>query len=216
MIDILLYISTGLIIFSFLGYFILVMLGNKKITNSNGFDITKDIISEYNTINIIESKNYFTVYNIKRKVIKLSTKCYYGNNISNISLSLLEAGISIEDNNNNKYIELFRKVFSNLKILYIFPLISLIINHSTYNVSDAKVSLILISIFSIISYILINIKNQSYMWISNNISKVKEISKKNSKKIMDFINKLLVLDKLIFFGELVMIIRFIAILLEIN
>ena len=30
------------------------------------------------TINIIESKNYFSIYNLKRKVIKLATKSYYG------------------------------------------------------------------------------------------------------------------------------------------
>lgn len=215
MLDILMYISTGLILVSFVGYFLLILLGNKKITNSNGFDITKDMISEYNSINVIESKNYFTIYNIKRKVIKLSTKCYYGNKLSDISLSLIEAGISIVDNKKNKYIDLFRKIFNNLKMLYIFPIIAILINNVTYTISDAKVSIIFIILFSVISYILIDIKNEAGIWISDNISRIKDISKENKDKIKNFINKLVLLDKFILIGEFIMIIRFVGILLEI-
>ena len=118
------YSSSFLIIGSFIGYFLIIIFGNKKVTDDNGFDVIKDIISEYDSINVIESKSYFSIYNIKRKVIKLSTKCYYGNTISDISLSLMEAGISIIDSNKNKYINFFSMMFSNLKILYIFPLLS--------------------------------------------------------------------------------------------
>ena len=213
--NILLHISSLLIIGSFTLYFIFIILGNKKVTEENGFDITKDIISEYNSINIIESKSYFTIYNIKRKVIKLSTRCYYGNTISDISLSLIEAGISVVDSFKNKYIDIFRKIFSNLKILYIFPLVSLIINYSTYNISDAKVSLVFIILFTVVSYILIDIKSQACMWISDNIKKIKNINNNNFNKIINYINRLILLDKLIFFSELIMIIRCIAIMLEV-
>ena len=51
------------------------------------------------------------------------------------------------------------------------------------------------------------------MWISDNIKKIKGISKDNSLKIISFINRLILLDKFIFFGELIMIIRFVVILL---
>lgn len=216
MINILLYLSTGLILVGFIGYILLIMLGDKKVTDSDGFNITKDIISKYNTINIIESKNYFTMYNIKRKVIKLSSKCYYGNDISSISVALIEAGISVIDSDKNKYIDLFRNIFSNLKILYIFPIIAIFINHATYNISDAKVSMLFIIIFSVITYMFIDIKNQAYSWINDNIEKIKEINKDNRIKIFNFISKLIFVDKIIFFGELVMIIRMVAILLEIN
>ena len=57
MIDLFLYVSIGLVLLGFIFYFILIIIGmNKNITKSNGFDITKDIISSYNSINIIESK----------------------------------------------------------------------------------------------------------------------------------------------------------------
>lgn len=217
MINILLYVSTGLILVSFLSYFLIILLGNRKIVSkSNGFDITKDIISEYNAINIIESKGYLTVYNIKRKVIKLATRCYYGSDISSISLSLIEAGISVVDSYKNKYINLFRGIFTNLKMLYIFPVLAIFINYASYNISDAKVSMIFIILFSVMTYMFIDIKSQACTWISDNLTKIKDISKENSLKIINFINKIMLLDKIIFFGELVMIVRLVAILLKIN
>lgn len=214
MINILMYVSTGLIIISFIGYFLLVLFSNKKVTNSIGFDITKEIIFQYNSINVIESKGYLTTYNIKRKVIKLSTRCYYGNSLSDISLSLIEAGISIVDDTKNKYIDLFRKIFSNLKILYIFPLIAIIINHLTYNISDANISIIIVILFAVISYMLYDVKSSSYFWISENIGKIKDINKNSCLMIINYINKMLWLDKFIFVGELIMILRFILILLR--
>ena len=217
MIEILLYVSSGLIILGYVLYLFIILIGRSKIvSDSDGFDVTKDIISEYNSINVIESKNYFTVYNIKRRVIRLNTKCYYGNSLSDITLSLIEAGISIIDDYKNKYINLFRQLVPNLKLLYIFPILSLFINHSTYNVSDARVSIIFIILFMIISYILYNIKYDACFCISNNIKKIKEISKDNHNRVIRFMNKILWLDKFIFFGEFIMILRSILILLEIN
>lgn len=206
--------SLVLILGAFVGYFLLIIFGNIKVTDDNGFDITKDIISEYDSINVIESKGYFTIYNIKRKVIRLSSKCYYGNKISDISLSLVEAGISIVDNNKNKYIQVLKKIFPNLKVLYIFSILSLIINYLTYTISDAKVSLIIIGMFSVISYMLIDIKSDASMWVASNVYKLKNISKKNEIIISNYINRLLLFDKLIFLGQLVMLIRCIFIMMN--
>ena len=217
MIAILLYVSNGMILLSYLGYFIMIMIGrNNIVSKSDGFDVTKDIISEYNSINIIESSCYFTIYNIKRKVIKLATKSYYGKDHSSIALSLNEAGISVVDNHKNKYINMFRTIFYNLKLLYIFPIIALIISNSSFNINDAKFSMIFVLLFVFISYMLIDIKNLGYYWVSNNIKKIKDISKEKRDKVLIFMNRLILLDKIIYFSELIMIIRFILILFEIN
>ena len=216
MVNMLLYVSVGLIMFSYIGYVLMILFSNDKVTDSNGFDITKDMISEYDRINIIESKGYFSVYNIKRKVIKLSTKCYYGNTLGNVSLSLIEAGISILDNEKNKYIDLFRKIFNNLKILYLFPIIAIFITGATYSISDAKISIVLIMFFCVISYILYDIKSFVCFWICNNIKKVEGINKNNDSKIRSFVNKLLWVDKGILLGELIMFARCILIIFKIN
>ena len=212
--DILFYLSCLLIGGSYILYFLFVLLGNKtKISNSNGFDLSKDMISEYNSINIIESTGKFTFYNIKRRVIKLSSKCYYGYDLISISLSLIESGISIIDSKKNKYIDLFRKVFSNLKILYIFPILALLINNVTYMISDVKVSMLFIVIFTVISYVLIDIKSNALDVISLGLEKNKDINKDNVNRIITFINRILWLDKLMFFGELIIILRFVYIML---
>lgn len=215
MLNILLYISNILIIFTYILYLMMILLNQKKsVSRNTGFDVAKDIIEEYNSINIIENSGYFTTYNIKRRVIKLSKKCYYGKSLSMISLALIEAGISAIDNNNNKYINLIKHTFSNIKILYIFPIIAIIISNSTYNIYDAKINLILLVVLSFISYITINIKNESISWIKNNIYKIKEIKKNNQEKIIKFIKALLELDKIIIYSEIIMIIRIFFIILQ--
>lgn len=217
MLNILLYCSISLVIFGYVLYFILILFGRfKEISKIEGFDVSKDIISEYNNINIIESKSYFSLYNIKRKVIKLSTKCYYGKDLSSISLSLIEAGVSIVDNNKNKYINFLRNIFNNLKLLYIFPIISLFINSLSFYVSDAKVGIVFLLIFTFVIYIILDIKGEAISWVSNNLDKIKEISKENINRINKFMNKILWCDKLIYYGHFIMIIRLILIIFEIK
>ena len=212
MISILMYISTGLIIFGFLLYFVMFLLNNKKIIDSNdGFNVTKDILREYDSINIVENKSIFTVYNIKRKVIKIASKCYYGNSVSDIAIPLMEAGISAIDNNHNKYINFFRKIINNLKLLYILPVLALLINGISYNINDALLGLFLLVIFMGVNYILIDIKSNAYTWLSENLKLIKE---NDVDKILHFVNRIILCDKIIFIGELVMIIRFVGILLQ--
>ena len=215
MVEILMYISNGLIVLSFILYFILILIGRmKKVTDNDGFNITKDIIHEYNSINIILSKGYFTVYNIKRRVIRMANRCYYGNTISDIAIPLIEAGISSVDDKKNKVINFLRNIFPNIKCLYIFPLVCVIINSQTYNISDAKVSIVFFILFAIISYIVIDIKSNGIFNISNKINKIKDMSKENKKSIISFMNKVNSLDKLIFIGELLMVIRCVMIMLD--
>ena len=191
----------------------LVLIGRrKKITNSDGFNVTKDILNEYNSINIILSKSYFTVYNIKRRVIKMAKSCYSGNTLSDISIPLIEAGISSVDDRKNRVINLFRNICPNLKILYIFSLVAIFINEQTFNISDAKVSIIFFILFAIISYMVISIKESGKWNVSNNIDKI--ISKENGIKVISFMNKVSVLDKLIFISELLMIMRTVMIILD--
>ena len=208
------YIADGLIILAFMVYLLMVFASSKKkITDSNAFDITKDMLSNYDQINIIENKNLFTVYNIKRRVVKLASRCYYSNDASDIGVSLLEAGTSGIDDYKNKTINFFRGVLPNLKLLYVLPILAIVINNATYEVSDAKVSLAIIAIFSFVEYLLIGIKGNAITWIDDNIKKVKEINKDNRGKILSFINNVILLDKVIFISELLIIIRCVMIIL---
>lgn len=211
MLIILMYIANGLIIFAFLWYLLLVILNsNNKFTESDGFNVTKDILSEYDSINIIENKSIFTVYNLKRKVIKIASKRYYGNSLSDVAIPLMEAGVSVS---NSKYLDILGKVLSNLKKLYILPIIIIIVNSVTYSLGDARIAIPLVAICALASYIIIDIKNSAYIWLDKHINNKLKI---NKEKTLKFINKIIMIDKLIFFGELLMIIRFVAIILGIN
>lgn len=209
------YITNGLIILALISYILIVFLNRKKkITDSTAFDITKDILSDYDHINIIENKSIFTVYNIKRRVIKLASKCYYGNTIGDIGVSLIEAGISAIDNYKNKFINFLRSIIPNLKLLYLLPILAIGINMMTYNVSDAKVSIVFIILFSMLQYFLIDIKSNAIVWIYDNIKIVKEVNKDSKEKILKFINNIILIDKIIFISELLIIVRCVAIILN--
>ena len=211
MINYLIYISNGLIIIGFFLYLLLILCSNKRITNSDGFNVTKDILNEYNSINIIENKSIITVYNIRRKVIKIASKCYYGNKVSDIGVPLMEAGISIVDDKKNNFISFVSKLRPNLKFLYILPIIAVIFN-SVASIGDAKLGLVITCIFTIISYMLINVKMEAVNLICDKLNKV--IDKNDSIFVIKFLNRIMLCDKLIFIGELVMVIRFVAMLLK--
>ena len=170
MIEILKYISSGLIIISLICYLLNILINkSKKISDDDGFNITKDIIQEYDMINIIENTGIISYYNLRRGVIKLSSKSYYGSDLSHIGIGLMEAGVSVIDKKGNKFINIFKNIVSNLKILYIFPIITVIVNFITYTKGDAKIGLILVIISTLVIYMINGILINANDWVCNNI-----------------------------------------------
>ena len=83
----------------------------------------------------------------------------------------------------------------------------------TYTVGDAKLGIILVVISTVISYMFIAILSEAFNWIVDNIKKIKVISKGNRDKVINYINNIISLNKLMFLGELLVIIRMVAVLL---
>lgn len=210
------YIVMGFILGGYL-YYILIVLGNRnKISEESSFNIIKDLIHNYNSINVILNECIFTIYNIKRRVIKLSNKCYYGKSLSDVGISLMEAGISVIDNNKNREINFFRRFFSNLKWLYVIPLVVIFIISEINTTEDGVILEFLIFISIYFMYMFINIKNKAYNWIVMNIDRIKQINKKDQMKVINFINKMMLCDKFIFWGELVGFLKVVMILLNLK
>lgn len=210
------YIVMGFILGGYL-YYILIVLGNRnKISEESSFNIIKDLIHNYNSINVILNEGIFTIYNIKRRVIKLSNKCYYGKSLSDVGISLMEAGISVIDNNKNREINFFRRFFSNLKWLYVIPLVVIFIISQINTTEDGVILEFLIFISIYFMYMFINIKNKAYNWIVMNIDRIKQINKKDQMKVINFINKMMLCDKFIFWGELVGFLKVVMILLNLK
>lgn len=210
------YIVMGFILGGYL-YYILIVLGNRnKISEESSFNIIKDLIHNYNSINVILNEGIFTIYNIKRRVIKLSNKCYYGKSLSDVGISLIEAGISVIDNNKDREINFFRRFFSNLKWLYVIPLVVIFIISQINTTEDGVILGFLIFISIYFMYMFINIKNRAYYWIVMNIDRIKQINKKDQMKVINFINKMMLCDKFIFWGELVGFLKVVMILLNLK
>lgn len=210
------YIVMGFILGGYL-YYILIVLGNRnKISEESSFNIIKDLIHNYNSINVILNEGIFTIYNIKRRVIKLSNKCYYGRSLSDVGISLMEAGISVIDNNKDREINFFRRFFSNLKWLYVIPLVVIFIISEINTTEDGVILGFLIFISIYFMYMFINIKNKAYNWIVMNIDRIKQINKKDQMKVINFINKMMLCDKFIFWGELVGFLKVVMILLNLK
>lgn len=210
------YIVMGFILGGYLCY-ILIVLGNRnKISEESSFNIIKDLIHNYNSINVILNEGIFTIYNIKRRVIKLSNKCYYGRSLSDVGISLMEAGISVIDNNKDREINFFRRFFSNLKWLYVIPLVVIFIISEINTTEDGVILGFLIFISIYFMYMFINIKNKAYNWIVMNIDRIKQINKKDQMKVINFINKMMLCDKFIFWGELVGFLKVVMILLNLK
>ena len=209
MLNVLLYLSTGLIIFVFIFYMLLVLFSKNNDLDNTGFDVSNELLSSYDGIKIIFSKGLFSYYDIKRKIIKLNQKCYYGKSIMDISISLIKTGSFISDNKGNKFIELCRKIIPSLKILYILPIVSVFISCSTYSINDSKLSMFIILLFVILHFSIINLKKETQDLILE-----QKIELKN--KIMSFVKLLISLDYLILVGYILMMFRFVMIIFNIN
>ena len=91
---------------------------------------------------------------------------------------------------------------------------AIVISLLTYNYIDVNINIIIMVLLLIIMYMLIDVRTMSFMWIKDNIKKFKTLSRKNIIDINDYINRLLISDKLIFIGELGLLLRFFVILIS--
>ena len=128
----------------------------------------------------------------------------------------MEAGISVIDNNKDREINFFRRFFSNLKWLYVIPLVVIFIISQINTTEDGVILGFLIFISIYFMYMFINIKNRAYNWIVMNIDRIKQINKKDQMKVINFINKMMLCDKFIFWGELVGFLKVVMILLNLK
>ncbi len=192
------------IIITTIPYLLLLItyITNKKETNITASENILKILENEDNINFVESKdNYFSHYNIKRRIIKLTSKTYDSKTIFSQATSSLLAGYSLINNNLINYLS---KIINKLKIFTIIPLISLTLTILAHNTGDCKIALIIIIITAIIEYIIYNLTETAI----NNIKPTKDTNK---------ILKIFLLNtKLFFIGNLIQILRLIIIIMEIK
>lgn len=192
------------IILTIVPYLILLItyISNRKKTNITTSDNIIKILKNDNKISFIESKDsFFSYYNIKRKIIKLSKETYDSNTYFHVALSSLLVGYSLINNNIINYLSY---IINKLRIISIMPIISIILSIYASNIADSKIALIIIIIIAIIQYIL----NALTEIAVNNV-------KKNNTKINNILDTFLLTTKIYFIATLVQILRLVIIIIKI-
>ena len=212
--NILLIISTLLILYIYLNLLLLKLKNKNNIVKEyTGFDLSKEITSNYDEINIIESKEtLLSKYNLKRKIIKLTTKDYNNNDYYTLSIASLLSGYSLININKDKYLRTISHIFKNIDYLPKSIIISLIISILSNNIGDSKVSLIILSIITIYQYLIININELANTNTNNSLKKL--LKKEEYNYITKIKNSITKNHTLSFIISLILILRLVLIILK--
>lgn len=211
----LLLISIILISISYLRI-ILTYFKTKKIniTNINGFDLAKELTSNYDEINIVESKEInISKFNLKRRIIKLTNKDYNSNNIFDLSKVTFLSGYSLLTLNKDKNILVLSKILSSIDYLNKSSLLALLISILTRTAGDAKIAIILLLIIILIYQYLINEIN-----IASKDETIKPLKKLLTKEsyniILNIEDAYLSLNKISFITTLILLLRQVLIIIN--
>ena len=124
----------------------LVFIKNKnKKGLMTGFEIAKEITSNYDEINIVESKKvWMSQYHLKRNVIRLLPKHYEEDSCSSLAISAQLAGFSLGNMEQIPYFKIFSKFFVCMDWFNKSVLFATIICCCTNTIGDAKIGLVLL------------------------------------------------------------------------
>ena len=177
---------------------------NNKIDNYNGFDIAKEITSNYDEINIVSCNGLFSFYDVKRNVIRLNDKNYDGNSFVDISIGAMLAGISlVNSDNRNKFI------FKRVRVISLASLIMMFLSFLVNSIGDARIMMVIT--FGCLLYLFMR-----YQMVSGAVSLIecnmdKNIYSKIKSIIMGYVN----FYKISFISLLVVLVRLVVIMLGI-
>ena len=210
---VLLIISIILILVSYTRI-ILIYLKTKniKINDLSGFDLAKELTSNYDEINIVESNSInISKYNLKRRIIRFTNKDYNLNDIFTLAKSSILSSYSLLHLNKDKNINLLSNILPNIDYLNKSSCFSLIISLLTSSKGDAKIAIILLLIILIYQYLINEINNNSIELTNKDLKKI--LSKENYSLVTKIQNRYLSLNKISFISTLILLLREILIII---
>lgn len=186
---------------------------NKSHQDLTGFDLAKELTSTYDEINIVESKEvYLSKYNIKRRVIRLSPKNYYGTDLFSLAISTQLSGYSLININQDKSLKIASYFLKNIDYLSKSSLLTILISLFTNTIGDAKIGITLLAIILIYQYFMIQINTLSNQCVKEELQK--HLEKKEHASITKIISYLQSIHTVSFITTLIFIIREVLILLN--
>ena len=192
-------------------FIMIIYFVNKKkiIDNYSGFDVAKDITTNYDAINIVKSNDIMvSEYDIKRNVIRLNANNYEGNSYFDILISSILAGYSLINSENPDSFK-FSILFKKIRWISFSSLIMVVLSIMISNIGDAKIGMVIFILLLVYQYMRYQIAINSNLVIKENLDK--ELYNKLEKSLgMD-----ITINKVSFIVSLIMILRLVVIILEI-
>lgn len=210
---ILLLISIILILVAYIRI-ILIYLKTKniKINDLTGFDLAKELTSNYDEINIVESNSVnISKYNLKRRIIRFTNKDYNSNDIFTLTKSSFLSSYSLLHLNKDKNINLLSNILPNIDYLNKSPILSLIISLLANRKGDVKIVILLLLIILVYQYLINEINNNSIELTNKDLNKI--LSKKDYLLVTKTRNTYLFLNKISFITTLILLLREILIII---
>lgn len=208
--NLLLIVGIGLVVFSYLVIFIkYVLLRKRMVDGYNGFDICKEVTSNYDSINIVSSSDViFSEYDIKRNVIRLNSKNYDSNSCFDLAVSSILAGYSLVNANNSNCFR-FKSIIRKIGYIGFVALIGVILSCFIRNIGDAKIGIILLGCMLVYQYMRYQVNVEA-------MDEIREVlDEKIYEKIVGVINNIVNFNKISFIVMLILIVRLVVIILGI-
>ena len=208
--NLLLGVSVLLVIFSYFMILVIYFVNKKRTINEySGFDAAKEVTSNYDEINIVNSNDViFSEYDIKRNVIRLNNKNYDSNSYFDIAISSILAGYSLVNMENKSYFK-FKSVIKKISYMGFVSLIGVILSYFINNTFDAKIGIIVLAL-------LLFYQNMRYLInIEANVKISEVLDSSFYEKIGKVISGIINFNKLSFIVLLILINRLVVIILGI-
>lgn len=201
----LLVISIMMVVFSYFRIVLIYIKTKKiKIDDVSGFDLAKEITSNYDEINIVESKEInISKYHLKRGIIRLTNNDYERNDIFTLAITACLSGYSLASVNKDKYLQFLSKILPSVDWIDKTSILAVIIVILTTNVGDAKIAIVLLTIILVYQYIMIEIASTSHHYVMEELDKY--VNKSNLKRIEDVLKSFLSLRTISFVVTLILL-----------
>lgn len=211
--NILLLLSLIIILANYIQLLILYLNNkNKKESNLTGFDLAKEISSNYDEINIVEANNItISKYNLRRNVLRLTPNSYNKTDLFTLAAISNLTGYSLLAMEKDQYLSNLSKIFKNIDNFNKSSLIALLISLFTNTITDAKLGIILLILILLYQYLRINITTNASDLTKERLN---HINQNLSQKLEPILNYYLKQNTIYFVTTLILIIREITIIIN--
>ncbi len=157
----------------YLMFFITYINNNNQKYSKTAQETVIDLLKENPNINVIKNNSqFFSKYNIKRKIVKLSNNTYDSSSYFSNAVASLLSGYELTK---NKALSYLSYVFNELKVISLMPVIVITLSILVTNAIDAKIYILASIIVLIYQYIINNITMEATQKVNSSDNKLNNI-----------------------------------------